>query len=406
MTPLKVLFLGFALPEEDFEQLLRVDQAMPVQTQRFGWSVVEALGSAGIDVRLVSAAPASDYPRCSQVVFRGGAFTERGVSGTRIGFVNIIVLKHLSRYVTALRALRRTVRASSPDAIVVHGVVSSLIWAGVRASRRHRLPLVVLMTDPPSQRHPHDHALATALKRVDRRVIGAGLRRVDGVIAVTRRLADDYAPASPALVLEGIAPAGTTSLPPETEIDRSLVVYAGGLREDYGVAQLLHAVQESAGGWRLALYGRGPMEAAIQAAAKVNPRIVYGGLVDPVRLQETMARAQLLVNPRPPSAGFTPYSFPSKLLEYLVAGRPVLSTRLPGIPPEYGPLLSWTDPDSTSLAAAIDDLVALPPATVDAKGEAGRRFALESRGPAAQGERLRGFLESLSGRRSGAEEHL
>jgi glycosyltransferase involved in cell wall biosynthesis len=46
-------------------------------------------------------------------------------------------------------------------------------------------------------------------------------------------------------------------------------------------------------------------------------------------------KAILLINPRPIGEDFTKYSFPSKNMEYMASGTPVLTTLLPGMPVEY-----------------------------------------------------------------------
>ena len=46
-------------------------------------------------------------------------------------------------------------------------------------------------------------------------------------------------------------------------------------------------------------------------------------------------KATLLVNPRPSMEEFTKYSFPSKNMEYMASGTPVLTTPLQGMPQEY-----------------------------------------------------------------------
>ena len=42
-----------------------------------------------------------------------------------------------------------------------------------------------------------------------------------------------------------------------------------------------------------------------------------------------------MINPRSTLDDFTKYSFPSKTIEYMYSGTPLLTTRLKGIPNEY-----------------------------------------------------------------------
>src|SRR5688572_30624752 len=97
---MNVLYLGFAIPDDVLERLLATDRGMPVQTHKFGWSVIEAMMFAGIDVEVLSAEPASDYPFNSRIFFRGRRFVTRGVRGTSVPFINLTGLKHVTRYLS------------------------------------------------------------------------------------------------------------------------------------------------------------------------------------------------------------------------------------------------------------------------------------------------------------------
>lgn len=54
MTELRVTFLGFVLPDDEFRELVSLDEGMPVQTQRFGLGLVQALQEGGATVSLIS----------------------------------------------------------------------------------------------------------------------------------------------------------------------------------------------------------------------------------------------------------------------------------------------------------------------------------------------------------------
>lgn len=395
---LKVLYLGFVLPESSFLKLVTSDGGMPVQTQRFGWAVIEALRCAGVEVGVVSAAPAVDFPHNRNIVFRGHHFSERGVEGFVIPFVNVVGLKHLTRYVAVRRAVRKQLLLLQPDAVVIHGVHSPLIWRGIQLGKRLGIPVTAILTDPPSLPTRFDLKISTAMKKLDLQLIMAGLRRVDGVIALTDELAVDYAPHAPRLVMEGIANPLATSgrMAGSNRVHgRPRVVYAGGLYKEYGVLELIRSVEASEGTWDLQIYGRGPLEGAILNASAANDRIYFGGFAGTAALAQAYDNATVLVNPRLVSSVFTKYSFPSKLLEYLCTGRPVLSTRHAGIPEEYGQVLFWTDPDAVSMAKALDRLMLKAPDELDLRGAKGRAWALTEKGAAKQGRRMRLFFESL-----------
>ena len=396
----QVLFVGFALSQGLFDELLATDIGMPVQTQRFGWAVVDALQRAGVEVSVVSAAPALDYPKNSRILFGRARFRAHGVEGVAIPFVNVIGIKHVSRYLSSLLLGHREARRRKPSAVIVHGVHSPFIWSALRVGHRFGIPVIVIMTDAPSQRTQHDSKLSWRMKHADRRLILSGLRRVDGVITLTSALAEDFAPGRPSLLMEGIA----RPLPLLDEVqavqgspvtDR-YVVYAGGLREEYGVGELVRSVAMSVGDWKLRVYGRGPLQPEIEAAAAASDRVVFGGLADTGELARAYAEADLLVNPRPVHPDFTRYSFPSKILEYMAAGRPVLTTELPEIPEDYVPHLNLADDDAASMARAIDRIMQQSRADLDDVGSAVKKFIIETRGADAQGVRMREFLDHLS----------
>ena len=393
---MRLLFIGFALSDAEFARVVARDAGMPVQTQRFGWSVIEALKAAGAELALVSAAPVTDYPSNSQVLFRGRPFSVDGTRGTTVAFLNITGIKHLTRFVSASVAVRRLGRGAGADGIVVHGVHSPFIWVAVRAARRLGVPAVVVLTDPPSLPTPYDGRLSGQLKRLDRRLILAGLSRADGVVALTQDLARDFAPGRPWLQFEGIArPLAPRAPTSDAAQGSEAVVYAVALAAEYVVRRLIEAVDASQGSWTLHLYGAGPMTEEVRTAAAERDRVVFHGLVDSTTLASAYGDAALLVNPRPVDQSFVKYSFPSKLLEYLGTGRPVMTTRLPTIPGDYDAHLIYTGDTAEELADAVDTFFASarPPVS-----PGGRQFVLATRGVEAQGIRLREFLAGLASR--------
>jgi len=127
---------------------------------------------------------------------------------------------------------------------------------------------------------------------------------------------------------------------------RNAIIYAGTLLEKFGIGNLVQAFLLLPGDYELWLFGSGDMEAEIRTAAEKDPRIKLWGHVPNKEVMEHERRATILVNPRFTANEFTKYSFPSKLLEYMASGRPVLTTRLESIPGDYDDKLYFIDDES------------------------------------------------------------
>jgi glycosyltransferase involved in cell wall biosynthesis len=400
----RVTLLGFTVSDEALAEILRLDRQMPVQTHTFAWAVVRALAENGCTVTLLSAAPVSSYPGHRRIRFPGGAFRTRGTAGEALSFVNLVGLKHLTRFVSACRVGLPAIRRWRSQVLMIHGVHSPFLWFGVLAGRRRGLTVVPILTDPPGGAGASDGAFTRLLRRVDVSLIRRALRRCDGVVAVTQALADDFATGRPALVLEGVftppdpaAPDPGLALPrPRTPTGTFDIGYAGGLTHEYGVDRLVEAVRDLDDPLvRLRLYGRGPLSGWLAQQSIVDFRIELAGLLGREELARRLREADVLVNPRPAEQSFVRYSFPSKLIEYMSTGVPVITTPLSGIPTDYWPHLVLAGPGADGLRQAIEQVRAMSPAEATSLGTGAATFIRTSRGPEAQGARLRGFLAGL-----------
>ena len=152
-------------------------------------------------------------------------------------------------------------------------------------------------------------------------------------------------------------------------------MYTGDLNEANGIPVLLRAFRLVGDpSVRLWFLGRGECECAVTGASHDDPRIAWLGFRPNEEVRNLQRIAALLINARPADHEVARYTFPSKLLEYMQSGTPVLTTRLPGIPDEYyehvfpleqeaegiaealGRILSFLNPDCGRKAMRHDSL--------------------------------------------------
>ena len=139
----------------------------------------------------------------------------------------------------------------------------------------------------------------------------------------------------PFLVIEGFTDANLIANEQNLDKKQNAIMYSGALFEKFGLRMLLDAFCTLTGDYEMWLFGSGDMQDEIYKYIINDKRIKFFGNRPNAEVIEYQKRASLLINPRFTSNTFTKYSFPSKLMEYMSTGTPVLTTRLAGIPDDY-----------------------------------------------------------------------
>ena len=190
--------------------------------------------------------------------------------------------------------------------------------------------------------------------------------------------------------MEGIAD-DVSNLKP-TRYDRKLkfVVYTGMLHKRFGIMDLVQAFMLIGNSnYRLILCGIGDAEADIIKSSKVDSRIVFKGQVSREEVLKIQADATVLVNPRKNTELFTKYSFPSKTMEYLASGTPVVAYKLDGIPDEYDQFINYV-PDNPieSLARILTEICEKPESWRKEMGSRAREFILRNKNCVVQTKKI------------------
>lgn len=110
------------------------------------------------------------------------------------------------------------------------------------------------------------------------------------------------------------------------------IVYTGFIGHVTGVDLLLEAFNKIDGkNLRLYICGQGnELDYLIEEYINKDDRIIYNGYLSKEDYIKTLEDANLLVNPRNMNLSQNQNNFPSKILEYIASGRPIVSTKFIG----------------------------------------------------------------------------
>lgn len=168
------------------------------------------------------------------------------------------------------------------------------------------------------------------------------------------------------------------------------ICYTGQIYEQFGVKTMIEAFMKvESENVVLDIYGPGALSDRMPEYIEKDKRIVYHGCVPIEEAVKAQLGAYLLVNPRPSNEEFTKYSFPSKNVEYMVSGTPLLTTNLPGMPQEYHDYVFLIKNESVEgMADAFREILEMTDEEVVSKGIMGREFVLTYKNNVVQSKKI------------------
>lgn len=341
------LFLGFAIPDKEMEKVFSIDNLPQIQTHKFNWNLIRGLEHFDkFDFTYISARPVTDYPVFTQKKIKKNRWTVdidgKNIEILEIPFSNRGILKLVTRFFSALYHSIKNYRLKSNKAgVIVYSVHIPYMIVGLMISKIYSLDYIAIWTDPPAISTSKDFGLKSNLRNIELKLSKYLMKRATKVIALTSYLAEDFAPGKPYLVMEGIIDVNDINKSPKITKDFSKeeslkIVYTGSLEKRYGVKNIVDGfISLESQNAVLEIYGRGDFEDELVSIMEKSHNVIYKGFVKNNEILKIQREADFLINARSSKEEFVKYSFPSKTLEYMLSGTPLITTMLPGIPEEY-----------------------------------------------------------------------
>lgn len=305
----------------------------------------------------------------------------------------------------AVRNIRALIDATRPDLIHCHNIYHQLTPSIIGAAKARGVPVVLTLHDfkpvcPVYTRlrgvQPCSDCLDGAFHNVLRHRCAEGslgrsallyaeaivqrtlgnYEKVDRFIAPSRFMAESVAHRFPPERIDLLYNGVDIGPAPEEGNDDGYVLYLGRLSHEKGVETLIRAHAASAGRWPLVVAGTGPLSESLIAQ---NDKATFVGHLVGEQLRRMLGGAALVVVP---SEWYE--NCPMSVLEAMACGKPVVGSRIGGIPElvtdgETG--LLFEAGNAAELGACIDRLIRNPALRQRmgraARSRAERDFSLE-----------------------------
>ena len=395
-------FLGGIITEEEYKWFSEnCIVGIPFSSNTHQKSIIEALRMYE-DTDVIYISPCGFYPTRFKKAFISQLYSDNRTK--RIKSCNIPGLRVIYNIRTQIQALEESINNGS-NAIIVYMPYYARMKAVQVVKKRHpELTIIVYVPDLIVHSYSHKgigirRTIVKTLRKIESNKVEKLSKQVDGYVYLAEKMKEEFGFGKPYIIQEAIynIENSRNDLITESNSKHFSFTYCGKLDSTNGVDRLLNAfINIKNDKLKLNLCGDGPLLAKAQHLSQTDNRIVVYGQVSHDRVVQIEQESTVLVNPRYTAIENAAYSFPSKLIEYLACGRPVISSHLSGIPREYDDHVFYIEDDSIEkLQEVMEQVIDIPREKLNEMGEDNYRFVLENKSSYAQGKRMISFIKGL-----------
>ena len=369
-----------------YKQLFSHVKVKPAfQSQKYHRLLIEGLAE-GAEVDVV-ANPPVNRSVLSEKFVRLPREVEGGANYRYIPAIRNPILKAAA---VGLGTFFRTLFLIRKDsAVIVDGLNRITALSAMLAARLRGKPCIGIVTDLPDM---------LGGGRFSKGMANFVIRHCTGYVLLTEAM-NDYLnqKGKPYVILEGHADITMADRVPAMEKKTSprICFYAGGVSKQYGLSNLVEGfLRADLPNACLHIYGPGDYVEELEQIAAEDSRVFYGGMLLNTEIVAKEQEATLLVNPRPTDEEYVKYSFPSKTMEYMASGTPVLTTVLPGMPKEYHPYVYLLEEETADgITRMLKEVLSNSDEELFRKGSEARAFVLEQKNNVIQARKILEMLE-------------
>ncbi|MFI3151556.1 glycosyltransferase [Streptococcus suis] len=379
----KTVLIAPCLPSYLLDKYINDYSIQDVPAYRFSWNIVKGLKENGLLVEVISELKIVHDSKknlsCKEEIDGVDLYLYVDKKKTLLGFLakTIIILKYLI--------------SLKPNTILVYSLHTPYLLSVFLFSIFHPSRKIIFVPDLPMyMRHKMGWGIKI-LKIIDNKFQENLLKGYELFVLLTEEMKTVLnVPTSKYIVMEGIFDSSNYAIEKSDRTEK-YILYTGAIEERYGCKKLLEDFLASKQKYELWFCGKGEFVEELKKICINNKKVKYLGFLNIEKVRNLQTNASLLINPRSASDTYTRFSFPSKTMEYLASGTPVMMEKLPGVPVEYYKyILEIIDGDITQ---ALNDFYDTPDTTLNEISISAKNFIIKNKNTKVQMKQIFELLD-------------
>ena len=396
---LKILYLGSVIKTADCTKYL----GPSVAGNKMQLGILKGLNELHKDIAVVTEIPIAAYPKEKKIIIKSGKIkVTHDIQAKVVPFVNIFVLKQFTMIASAFFMLLKWGIANRKEqkTIITFNPFPYISIPTLLASKLFNIKTLCIFADPPIDAVKRS-LIGEVAKYFENISTKKNIKKYDGLVVLNIKAIDKYSPNTKYVLVDGGF--DTNDKPSNqpggqwlgySEGDTIDIIFSGGLYEYNGLVNLIEAFKTLKNqSLRLCIYGEGPLKEFIVAASEEDYRIIYYGNVSNDEMIVIQQNSGILINPRPVNESISLYTFPSKMIEYMLSGTPIITTKLNGLTEEYLKNVFVLEDDSIiEIANGIELFLELEKEQIMEKAKKAREFIVNNKTWEIQAKKVYEFI--------------
>lgn len=383
-----MLFIGSIASQIDFPSAPELESP----TLKLQARLIEQLSSLKIR-KILSVAPFRQWSRSGKFILPRKSSTYQTIPIMYIGVINIEPLKSLILGFYLFTWIVFCAKRNEKIFIYNQGVTHQTLPFIILGAKIKRAETISCITDIDAV--PHEASLIKRAIFYFQKWSIRHLQKVIGLNVAVKELINEDQPFYHLYgfaVDETFANALASLSPKEGQSAPFHILYTGSLNEVRGISTFLEAGEKlDKKKFVLHILGRGELQSAVEQATEKNQNMIYHGFLSDEERLQIYKQADILVNPHKQGSMEAKFLYPSKITEYLLTSRAVVSTAH-AIPQDLECFMYISHDDSSSAIASAIESVSENMNDYQRKAEKGKAYLLKNKSWQVLGKEIRAFL--------------
>lgn len=338
---LHIYYFSTALSDEIYNQIVHESRRFKPTFSGVGFDRNVAVGlSEQVEITGVSLYPIPSYPKYTKLRKESASYTCGNFLCTVPAMLSLPIIKEYNFGIAAYRKVKNMLREDEENIILVSGLYRSLLRPAKWLKSSCGVPVFAIVPDLPELMitYRKDYSkLRSILNDIEMNRSLKYREIVDGFVVLSSYMNPIVNRSNrPWTILDGLCNLGAIDNAQAIKSEERFVLYAGKISKTFGVDKLVHGfLKANLDGINLVLCGDGDYAPELREKALIYKQIKFMGVVSHDVVLSLEESATLLVDPRPIDNEIAKMSFPSKIIEYMASGTPVLVSNIPSLSPEY-----------------------------------------------------------------------